>query len=120
MSTISKSVLQITGQVIHEDDDQDIIDMLYQARDNIKWEMETPQFSVDGTKCIYVLRYIPDKKMWATYRIFAHTRTPVFRPNEWNYRRTYDDALYIFEYKCEELGIDLSQVKRTRTRFGTR
>ena len=118
MKTISKSVLQITGQVIHEDDDQEIIRMLNQARDNIHWELESESYVWHGKHYKRVLRYVPEWKEWAVYDIFAETGKAM-EPWTYCYYKKYEDALRAFNLWCEFDYLDPSKTKRIKPVFDT-
>ena len=120
MKTISKSVLQLTRQIIREDDDdRDIIRMLRQARNNIRWELESDAYGPGGTNYKYVLRYVPERKKWAVYEIYADTGEAKLNPRQWDYYKKYENALRTFNRENEWDGVDPAKTKRTKSIFGT-
>ena len=96
MSIISKSVLQLTRQVIQEDDKDEFFDLLNQARHGIHWELESESYDFINYSYKIVLRYVPERKEWAVYEIYAKTGEPVFVPTWCNYFEKYDVAVSMF------------------------
>ena len=95
-------------------DDRALIHMLTEARQNIHWELESPAFYVGCNKLKYVLRYVPRRKMWAFYSIYADSDDPTYCREQWYYYKEYSKALDRFNSRCEIENIDPSQVKRIR------
>ena len=114
MSAVSKSVLQPTGQVIHEDDDQEIIRMLNRAKNNIHWELESPSYEHRGVDFKVVLRYKPERKRWATYEIYANSGGPVCTQDYFSYRKKHPDARKDFYTMCTLFDLDSTEAKRIR------
>ena len=119
MRTISKSVLQLTGQVIHEDDKDQFFDLLNQARHRIHWELESESFDWYGTNFKYVLRYVPKRKEWAVHRIFAETGKATCDSTRWLYYKKYENALLAFNNWCEYDRTDPAKAKRIKPVFDT-
>ena len=119
MKTISKSVLQITRPVIHEDDKEEFFNILNQAQHGIHWELESDAYSWYGIRRKNVLRYIPERKMWAVYEIYADTGKEVHPSRLWYYLKKYDDALRTFNRENKWDGADPSKTKRIKPVFDT-
>ena len=119
MNTISKSVLQITGQVIHEDDKDEFFDLLNQAADHIHWELESGSYDFAGFSYKKVLRYVPERKMWAHYLINGDTGEDLTAPINWKYYKKYENALRTFNHWCDDYGLYKSKTRRTKPVFNT-
>ena len=119
MSIISKSVLQLTRPVIHEDDKDEFFDLLNQARNNIHWELESETYDWYGTNFKIVLRYVRERKEWAVYEIYADTGKEMNSSGLWGYYKKYEDALLAFNLWCEFDRTDPAKTKRTKPVFDT-
>ena len=119
MKTISKSVLQLTKPVIHEDDKDEFFDLLNQARDNIHWELESDAYDWNGTNYKYVLRYVPGRKEWAVYEIYAKTGKEVNFTKRWGCYKKYENALRTFNDWIDIDRRDKSKTKRIKPVFDT-
>ena len=119
MRTISKSVLQLTGQVIQEDDKEEFFDLLNQARHRIHWELESEAYGWHGTRLKNVLRYILEQKEWAVYRICAETGKARCVSTRWWYYKKYEDALRAFNSWCEFYRTDPAKAKHIKPVFDT-
>ena len=118
MTTISKSVLQLTGQVIHEDDKDQFFNILNQCQDGIHWELEGETHHGLRNSYKRVLRYVPEWKEWAVYDIFAETGKAM---NPWTYcyYKKYEDALRTFNDWIDIDRRDKSKTKRIKPVFDT-
>ena len=117
MRTISKSVLQLTGQAIQEeedDDDQEIIRMLQQANAGIHWELESEIFAGSLFNYKIVLRYVPERKEWSVYLIDADTGEAMVGSDRRSYYEKYSDALDRFNACGRSAVIDMSNTKKIR------
>ena len=119
MKTISKSVLQLTRPVIHENDKEEFFDILNQCQDGIHWELESESFYLNGTNYKDVLRYVPERKEWALYLIYGDTGKEVHSSRLWYYLKKYDDALRSFNRWCKYERTDPAKAKRIKPVFNT-
>ena len=119
MSIISKSVLQLTRPVIHEDDKDEFFDLLNQARDNIHCELQSESYYFDGHSYKNVLRYVPERKEWALYLIDGDTGEDLTASKWWWYFKKYEDALLSFDAWRTAHHLDPSKTKRTKPVFNT-
>ena len=117
MKTISKSVLQLTRPVIHEDDKDEFFDLLNQARHHIHWELESETYHGSRNSYKNVLRYIPERKKWAVYEIYAETGKATCDSIRWWYYEKYEDALRTFNSWCEWDRTDPAKAKRIKPVF---
>ena len=115
MSRISKYVLEMTGQSIHEDDYKEIFKMLTQARDHIHWELDSPPIESCGRLYKYALRYVLERKVWAVFwiRLDEVEQQPI-NARRYTYYEKYSDALDFFKEWCVDMDTDLSKIKFIR------
>ena len=119
MKTISKSVLQLTRPVIHEDDKEEFFNILKQVRHRIHWELESESYDFIHYSYKIVLRYVPERKMWAHYLINGDTGEDLTAPINWKYYKKYENALRTFNHWCDDYGLYKSKTRRTKPVFNT-
>ena len=118
MSIISKPVLQLTGPVIQEDDDdREIFSMIHQAKHSIHWELDSAPFMLGRSLYKFALRYLEDYNQWAV--AFSDPKTGVL---EWSPEemisetgsQDYRTALRTFTRWCGEMGCPLDGTVKVR------
>ena len=119
MSIVSKSVLQLTRSVIHEDDKEEFFDILNQARHGIHWELETPEVYSNSLKYMYVLRYFQKEKRWAVFMLYGYDEKELCSTAGLTFFKKYEEAKKVFNDWCDLDQLDKSTTKRTKPVFGT-